>query len=269
MPYAQVNGCKIYYELHGKGDTIVLLNGILASTQGWAKQVSFLAKKFQVLLMDFRGQEKSEKPLMKYPMTLHSDDVKALMDFLRLKKAHIVGVSFGAEVALIFAARYPKMVKSLVAACAVSHVDSVVRSVAERWLIAARLRSGKYLFQTVYPDVFSDRFLTQNRDFINSTAPFYDTTVDIDAFIELLKGFMQLNVTPELPKILAPTLVIAAENDRIKSRRYAEIIHNGIAGSKLHEIKDSGHTVIWEKPNEFNRLVQDFVMSNSQKTDQI
>jgi 3-oxoadipate enol-lactonase len=263
MPYAQVNGCKIYYELHGKGDTVVLLNGILASTQSWAKQVSFFAKKFQVLLMDFRGQEKSEKPVIKYPMTLHADDVKALLDFLKLKRAHFVGVSFGAEVALIFAARYPEMVKSLVAACAVSQVDSVVRSVAERWLVAARLRSGKYLFQTVYPDVFSDRFIRENRDFINSTAPFYDTAVDIDAFIELLKGFLQLNVTPDLPKIRAPTLVIAAENDRIKSRRYAEIIHNGIAGSKLHEVKDSGHTVIWEKPDEFNKLVCDFVVNNS------
>jgi len=263
VPYAQVNGCKIYYELHGKGDTIVLLNGILASTQSWARQVSFLAKKFQVLLMDFRGQEKSEKPVMKYPMTLHADDVKALLNFLKLKRAHFVGVSFGAEVALIFAARYPEMVKSLVAACAVSHVDSVVRSVAERWLGAARLRSGKYLFQTVYPDVFSDRFIRENRDFINGTSPFYDMAVDFDAFIELLKGFLQLNVTPELSKIRAPTLVIAAENDRIKSRRYAEIIHDGIAGSKLYEVKDSGHTVIWEKPDEINRLVYDFVVSSS------
>jgi pimeloyl-ACP methyl ester carboxylesterase len=263
LPHAQVNGCKIYYEIHGKGDTIVLLNGILAGTQSWAKQVSFFAKKFQVLLMDFRGQEKSEKPLMKYPMTLHADDVKALMDFLKLKRAHFVGVSFGAEVALIFAARYPKMVKSLVAACAVSHMDSVVRSVAERWLLAARLRSGKYLFQMVYPDVFSDRFTRENYDFINSTAPFYDTAVDVDAFIELLKGFLQLNITPDLPKIRAPTFVMAAENDRIKSRKYAETIHKGIAGSELYEVKDSGHTVIWEKPDEFNRLVYDFVVSNS------
>jgi pimeloyl-ACP methyl ester carboxylesterase len=263
MPYAQVNGCKIYYELHGEGDTVVLLNGILASTQSWANQVSFFAKKFQVLLMDFRGQAKSEKPTIKYPMTLHADDVRALLDSLKFKRAHFVGVSFGAEVALIFAARYPEMVKSLVAACAVSHVDSVVRSVAERWLVAARLRSGKYLFQTVYPDLFSDRFIRENRDFINSTAPFYDTTVDIDAFIELLRGFLQLNVTSDLPKIKAPTLVIAAENDRIKSRRYAEIIHKGIAGSKLHEVKDSGHTVVWEKPEEFNKLVCDFIVSNS------
>jgi pimeloyl-ACP methyl ester carboxylesterase len=263
MPYAQVNGCKIYYELDGEGDTVVLLNGILASTQSWANQVSFFAKKFQVLLMDFRGQAKSEKPTIKYPMTLHADDVRALLDSLKFKRAHFVGVSFGAEVALIFAARYPEMVKSLVAACAVSHVDSVVRSVAERWLVAARLRSGKYLFQTVYPDLFSDRFIRENRDFINSTAPFYDTTVDIDAFIELLRGFLQLNVTSDLPKIKAPTLVIAAENDRIKSRRYAEIIHKGIAGSKLHEVKDSGHTVVWEKPEEFNKLVCDFIVSNS------
>jgi 3-oxoadipate enol-lactonase len=263
MPCAEVNGVKLYYELHGKGEVVVFLNGILANTLSWMYQMPFFSKHFQVLLLDFRGQGKSEKPLMNYPMDIHADDLKALLDHLKIKKVNLVGISFGAEVALIFATKYPTMLKSLVIACAISHADSAMKAKAERWLIAARLRSGRYLFESVYPDVFSDEFIVKKWDFVSSTAPFYDTSVDMDAFVELLKGFMQLNITSGLSKIKTPTLVIAAEKDKVKPLRYSEIIHSKIAGSKLVEVKDAGHTVIWEKPDEFNRLVFNFIKNRA------
>jgi pimeloyl-ACP methyl ester carboxylesterase len=259
MPYADVNGNKIYYETHGKGDALVLLNGILANTSSWFNQVPFFSKKFNVITMDFRGQGRSDKPVMRYPMELHANDLKGLLDYLKINKAHIVGISFGAEVALIFAARYPHKVKTLVTACAVSHVDSVVRSMADKWLTTARLRSGRYLFEAVYPDVFSPEFIQKRWDFVGSTAPLYDTAVDLDAFIELLKGFMQLNATSDLHRIKAPTLVIAGENDKIKPLKYSKVIQKNVANSRLAVIKGSGHTVIWEKPEEFNTLVLRFL----------
>lgn len=259
MPYADVNGVKIYYELYGKGETVVFLNGILANTLSWMNQLLFFSKKFQVLLLDFRGQGKSEKPTMKYPMEIHADDLRALMDYLKMDRVHLVGTSFGAEVALIFATKYPMRLKSLVVACAVSHISPAVKAMAERWLIAAKLRSGKSLFETVYPDVFSDEFIEKKWEFVKSTAPFYDTAVDIEAFIELLKGFTELNITTELYKIKTPTLVIAAEKDKIKPPKYSQIIHENIAGSEFVIIKNSGHTVIWEKPKEFNTIVSGFI----------
>lgn len=259
VPYADVNGVKIYHELYGKGETVIFLNGILANTLSWINQVPFFSKRFQVLLLDFRGQGKSEKPTMKYPMEMHADDLKALMDHLKMDRVHLVGTSFGGEVALIFAIKHPERLKSLVTACAVSYISPAVKAMAERWLMAARLRSGKYLFEAVYPDVFSDEFIEKKWEFISSTAPFYDTSVDMDAFMELLKGFMELNITTELNKIKTPTLVIAAEKDKIKPPKYSQIIHENIAGSEFVIIKESGHTVIWEKPEEFNTIVLGFI----------
>jgi 3-oxoadipate enol-lactonase len=259
MPYAHVNSVKIYYELYGKGETIVFLNGILANTLSWMNQVPYFAERHQVLLLDFRGQGKSEKPTMQYSMETHADDLKALMDYLRLDRVHLVGISFGGEVSLVFAKKYPKRLKSLVIACAVSYINPTVKAMAERWLVAARLKSGKNLFETVYPDVFSDEFIEERWDFISSTAPFYDTSVDMDAFIELLKGFMELNVTTELNRIKTPTLIIAAEKDKIKPPKYSQIIHENIPRSKFVIIKKSGHTVIWEKPEEFNTIVSRFI----------
>ena len=90
VPYATVNGVKIYYELLGKGQTVVFLNGILANTQSWMNQAPFFSKKFRVLLLDFRGQGNSEKPVMKYAMETHADDVKALIEHLGLTKIQMV-----------------------------------------------------------------------------------------------------------------------------------------------------------------------------------
>jgi 3-oxoadipate enol-lactonase len=259
MPYAEVNGVNLYYETYGKGEAVVFLNGILANTASWMYQTPIFSKQYQVLLFDFRGQGKSQKDFIDHSMTVHAEDLKALLGRLGIGKAHLVGISYGAEVALMFAVKYPKLVKSLVVACATSYVDPAVKAKAERWLIAARLRSGRYLFEMVYPDVFSDKFILEKWDLVSSTAPFYDTSVDVDAFAGLLKSFLQLNITSSLSKIKAPTLVIAAEDDKIKPLRYSEIIHNEIAESVLVEIKGTGHTVTLEKPDEFNRLAFDFV----------
>ena len=63
MPEITVNGVTLYYELHGSGDeTIVLNNGIIASTTTWAYQLPALTPHYRVLLYDMRGQGKSQKP---------------------------------------------------------------------------------------------------------------------------------------------------------------------------------------------------------------
>ena len=267
IPYADVNGVRIYFELYGKGETIVFLNGILANTLSWVNQVSFFSKRFQVLVLDFRGQGKSEKPAMKYPMEIHADDLEALLNHLKMHRVHAIGVSFGAEVALVFATKYPERLKSLVVACAVSHVGPAVKIMAQRWLAAAKRaharRNGKHLFETVYPDIFSNEFIEKKWKLIESTARFYTISVDMAAFSELIRGFMRLNVTPELSTIKTPTLVIAAEKDKLKPPRYSKLIHKKIKGSEFAIVKDSGHTVIWEKPEEFNEIVMEFIENSS------
>ena len=262
MPYADLNGVRIYYEVHGEGEPVIFLNGILATTASWAFQLPVFSKEFKVILMDFRGQGNSDKPRTRYTMDMHVEDVRALLDHLGVDKVHVVGISYGAEVGMMFALKYPERVRSLVVACAVSHVDRPMRLRADRWMMAARLRSGRYLFITMVPDIYSDEFIGERWDFISSTAPRFEE-VDFDAFIELLKSFMELDITDRLGEIKAPTLVVAAEEDRTKPPRYSRLIHERIPNSELVIIKGAGHVVIWEKPDEFNEVVLRFLRKHS------
>src|SRR5512138_3735024 len=102
MPKIQANGIEFYYEWHGpeNADVLVLSNGILMSTTSWAFQVPALSKAYRLLLYDCRGQGQSEHPAGPYSMEQHADDLVALLDGLGVSRAHIAGVSYGAEISL-------------------------------------------------------------------------------------------------------------------------------------------------------------------------
>ena len=259
MPFAKINGSKIYYESRGAGHSLLLLNGAMANTASWGFQIpAFIAKGYRVILMDFTGQGRSSKPRMRYDMGQHISEVNAVLDSLGIDKAHVVGVSYGGEVAMLCAINSPERVRSLVVSNSVSQIDRSMRARAERWLMATRFKSGRILWQTVYPDIYSDEFLEHRWDFVSKTAPSFDL-LDFDAVGEMLKAFMALNITPELHKIKMPTLVIASDLDGTKPMKYAEIIHKGIENSQLHVIRGAGHVAMWEKPEEFNNAVLGFL----------
>ena len=259
MPYAKVNGINIYYEVHGEGKPIILLNGILASTASWALQVPALVNSgYKVILMDFRGQWKSDKPRERYSMYQQADDVKGLLDFLGIEKTNVLGISYGGEVGMIFAIKYPELVNSLIVACSIPKVDRYARLIADKWMMAARLRSGKYLFLSMVTDIYSPNFINEKWDFIEKTILSFEE-VDFEAFIELLKSFMELNILNDLPKIKAPTLIITAGRDRTKPDIYSKMMHKKIANSELKVIEGAGHVVNWEKPEEFNKIVLEFL----------
>jgi len=259
MPYAKINGVNIYYEVHGEGEPVIMLNGILGSTRSWAPQLPALINNgFKVILMDFRGQWNSDKPRIRYTMEMHADDVRGLLDFLKIDKVHVVGISYGGEVGMIFAIKYPERVKSLVVTCSIPRADRYARLIADKWMMAARLRSGKFLFLTMVTDIYSPQFINEHWDFIEKTIPAFEE-VDFDAFIELLKSFMELDIEDKLHLIKAPTLIVTASNDRTKPDIYSKRMKERIPNSELVVIENAGHIVNWEKPEEYNRIIIDFL----------
>jgi pimeloyl-ACP methyl ester carboxylesterase len=150
MPTIQANGIQLYYEQHGwdtPGDVLALSNGILMSTASWAYQTPALSRHYRLLLYDCRGMWQSEHPPGPYSMAQHADDLAALLDGLSIERAHIGGISYGAEISLVFALRYPERTRSLVLSSAVSQVDPLLRAMMDGWIAAARARDPELLFQ--------------------------------------------------------------------------------------------------------------------------
>ena len=260
MPKINVNGIQLYYELHGpeEGPVLALSNGVLMSTASWAFQTPVLSRHFRLLLYDCRGMWQSDHPPGPYSMELHADDLAGLFDALSIKKAHIGGTSYGAEVSMVFALKYPERTLSLILTSAVSHVQPQLDGMIDSWAAAAEARDSDLLFKLVYPLTFSDDWIARNQPLLAQARERYKS-LDYEAFLQLLLAFKRLDITEELRGIAAPTLVVVGEHDLLKPRPYSEIIASEIPGAELAIIPHAGHAVMWEQSDIFNSLVIGFV----------
>jgi 3-oxoadipate enol-lactonase len=265
MPTIHANNIDIYYEQHGwdrPGEVLVLSNGILMSTASWAYQTPALSRHHRLLLYDCRGMWQSQHPPGPYSMAQHADDLAALLDVLDVQRAHIGGISYGAEISLVFALRYPERTHSLVLSSAVSQVDPLLRAMMNGWIAAARARDPELLFQVTLPVNFSERWIAANAAALEAARQRY-RQLDMDAFLELLLSFSQLDITSDLHRITAPALVMVGEEDILKPRKYAELIARELPNSELAIIPHAGHAVLWEQAPVFNSLILGFLAKQS------
>ena len=262
MPKIRVNKVDIHYEEHGHGEPVALLNGIMQNTAGWAFQTPVLARRYRVILHDLRGQGLSDKPDGAYTWDDHVEDFRALLDALGVARTHLIGVSYGAEVAMHFALKYPERVAALVLGTAASELTPLLRAFAESWEVAAGCRDGRKFFKLFAPSVYGNAFYATHADWLEQRADLFAKVVTDEwfaAFERLLANFYTLDITARLPAIQVPTLVVAAEKDVVKPVELSALIARQIRQAELVVIADSGHAALLEKPAEFNTAILGFL----------
>ena len=264
MPKTAVNGIDLFYEISGPegAPVLVLSNGIMMSTASWAFQKAGLEKHLRVLLYDCRGMWQSDHPEGPYSMQMHADDLASLLDTLNIKQAHIAGISYGAEISMVFALSYPEKTKSLIVIDGVSEIHPLLWGQTYPWLMAAERNDAELLLRTSYHMNFGEDWIKANQTFIENSVERY-AQLDMKALTWLMGAFYELDITDQLQKIKAPTLVIAGEEDLIKGKDYAKIISSQILGSELVLIPGSGHAVCLEKPAILNTLLLGFVTKHN------
>jgi 3-oxoadipate enol-lactonase len=262
MPITAVNGIDLYYEWHGapEAPVLVLNNGVLMNAAGsWLPQRDVLAQHFRVLLYDCRGQGRSAHPDAAFDMSTHADDLATLFDALDVRRAHVAGISYGGEVAQAFALQHPARVCSLFLADTVSEVGPELRLIVEGWRAAAVTRDAGLFYLVTAPWNFSPGFMTRHQALLEAARARYGS-IDYPAVVRLCDAFLgSVSFTGRLSEIRVPTRIVVGDLDLIKGRAYAEILHQHIAGSELHIIRDAGHATSWEQPAEFNRLLVEFL----------
>ncbi len=264
MARAAVNGVELEYELAGTGaETVVLLNGIAMSIAHWKPIVGPLGARFQCLSHDFRGQLLSPqaKPGRAMRLEDHVEDLRGLLDLLGIRQAHLVGTSYGAEVAMMFAFTHPAMTSSLVAIDGVSELDPLLRATAEGWKAAA-LADPVVFYRTIIPWNYSSQWIGANREALarRESAIAGLPRGYFEDFAALCDAFLALHFTPSLRRISCPTLVLVGERDILKHAGFARIVADGVPGALLHTIPGAGHAAVIEQPDavaaEIGRFVE-------------
>ncbi|MFO0908946.1 MAG: alpha/beta hydrolase [Isosphaeraceae bacterium] len=130
--YAPVNGLKVYYEVHGQGEPLVMLHGAFMAISGdWAEWVADLAKTRKVIAIELQGHGRTgdiDRPITGENL---ADDVAAVLDHIKIPQADVLGYSLGGGVALTCAVRHPEKVRKVVSISAVYRSDGWVKEGAE------------------------------------------------------------------------------------------------------------------------------------------
>lgn len=244
---------NIYYELKGTGEVIVFIHGFTLDHRMWNEQVKYFSKNYQTLTYDMRGFDRSPLPNEPYS---HANDLSRLLMDLKIKKAHIVGLSLGGEIAIDFTLTYPEFVLSLtVADSSLGGYKSTVD-----WRMYAKEQG----IENAKKNWLNHEVFRTTRE--NSTV-----LKDLEAMVSDYSGWHWLNkdtreklpvpALSRLQEISVPTLIITGEKDLSYFQSIAELLHKGIKNSQKKVIMGAGHMSNMEKPEEFNEMVGSFVRS--------
>ncbi|MBY8989988.1 MAG: alpha/beta hydrolase [Candidatus Lokiarchaeota archaeon] len=273
--FALVNGVKICYEIQGKGDPIVLIHGFGVTKEEWIGQFEPLSQYFKVVRFDNRGSGKSDRPNTPYTMELFADDTRGLMDFLEIKKAHIIGWSVGGMIAQHFAIKYPERVNKLIlinttAAWPEEKSGLELYKNAQVARYEARLNDPVKTFFDAAKMGFSRNFLKLMKE--DPEKKFYGlfsaedlikkSTINPAKPQDIANQAHALgthNVLDRLHLINSETKIICAEKDRQMPKSVNLKIHEGIPNSEYIVIEGVGHSSPQEKAPEINKMIIEFL----------
>jgi pimeloyl-ACP methyl ester carboxylesterase len=197
--YADVNGISLYYEIHGTGRPLILLHGGLGAIEMFGPNLPALAKGRQVIAVDLQGHGRTadiDRPLSS---ELMAGDISALIKHLKLERPDLVGYSLGGWVALFMAIRYPELVGKLVVISApIKRSAFYPEILVQQGQVTAA--SAEAMKQTPMYELYA------------SLAPRPDDWPRLlDKLGEAMK--VDFDLSKEIPRIKATTLVIAADAD--------------------------------------------------------
>src|SRR6476619_940057 len=129
--YAPVNGLKMYYEVHGSGDPAVLLHGAFMTISSETEWIAELAKTRKVIAVETQGHGRTADISRPMSAANFADDVAALLDYLKIPRADVIGYSMGGGVAMQCAIRHPEQVRKVVSISAAWSKDGWVKEAAE------------------------------------------------------------------------------------------------------------------------------------------
>ncbi len=252
----------IYYEVHGKGDPLVLLNGIMMNTLSWEDHIRQLKDRYKLIIYDMRDQGQSDLLEEGYDIDIHTEDLKKLLLHLGIEKTDMLGLSYGGQVALIFALRYPEMLNRLVLANTTSHVDQYLLALGQMWKRAAALYDGEAFFDLALTPIYSRTFYNEHFDWLADRRKMFGeflTKPWFDGFIRLASANATYDVRDQIANLSHPTFLVAAEQDIITPYTQMLDMSKQIADCRIVCIPDTGHAAFLEKIDTFCSLIKGFL----------
>ncbi|MFJ4185975.1 alpha/beta fold hydrolase [Kitasatospora sp. NPDC089509] len=257
MPTITVGTARIPYRVVGDGpDTLVLVHGTGPGSGMWDYLLDSFTGRYTVLLPDLSGSEAAEDDGAPLTLETLAEQVNAVIDDAGRGPVDLLGFSLGAVVATAAAGRRPDQVRRLIATAGWigAEQDEYLRLSMATWLSLADdpTAFGRYATLTAFSRGFLNRI---GREAVESNTAYMQPTPGTLRHIAL---DLDLDLTPYLPRVQAPTLVIGCTQDATVPVENTRRLHAALPGSGYAEF-DTGHIVLAEEPTAYTRTVLDFL----------
>ncbi|MCX6300164.1 MAG: alpha/beta hydrolase [Bacteroidetes bacterium] len=230
--YIQNRGFKMYYEVYGQGEPLLMIHGNGGSISNFENQIPYFSKKYQVIIADSRAQGKSIDNNDSLSYEMMTDDLNALLEYLHKDSCYVIGWSDGGIEGLLLSIRHPEKVKKLAITGANLIPDPILST-----------------------DPWAADFIKYSIDYVNKLPPTKETKGELKLMNLMVK---EPHIThADLQKIGCPTLVIGGDQDVIMPRHTLEIAEN-IKKSNLWILPNSGHSTPIFYKDLFNKTVSNF-----------
>lgn len=261
MDSVSINNIPYFYKATGDGEPLLLVHGHPFDHTMWNPQVEALSDSYQIITPDLRGYGKTGLPNTPTKFEDYATDLLQLADHLGIEKFHTAGLSQGGQIVMEIYRQAPHRVKSLILADTFASADTPEAKQARYDAADKFEKEGMtaYADDAIYkmlrrenvakmPDVAN--FLLS---MMKASSPKGAATA-VRARAERIDYLNQV-----LPGIAIPTLIIVGRQDEFTPVAKAEEMHKAIKSSRLVVIEDAGHLPNLEHPDEFNKVVRDFL----------
>lgn len=266
MPFAEIDGARLHYEVAGEGDPLLLISGLSSPAANWVFQVKGLSPHYRVITFDNRGVGESDLPADPiYSVSRMAADAAALLRHLRVRRAHVLGASMGGTIAQELALRHGRLVRSLTLACTWCEADARFLHTIASWMaLAHRVDVEERLRWVLYPWVYSPAFFAKagNVDATLQRALAYPHQTKPEAIERQGKGLRAWNGTRvgRLRSLRVPTQVLVGRDDILTPPAFSRALARTIPGARLG-ILAGGHGFFIEHADAFNAAVLRFLRS--------
>jgi len=242
---------RLALSVAGEGELLLFLHGIGGRRQNWAAQLAFFSATHKAAAWDARGYGESEDYDGPLDFTVFSEDLQRVLDHFGVRRAHVVGLSMGGRIARNFALHHPDRVRSLTLANT-SPGFGVMTSEQVRAFVEQRHRldpeqQAKRLIASHAPREAYETLVASLR------------AVHRESYLKTVEASVAQDLAAPIERIRAPTLVIGSTQDSLYPMTIAQDMARRIPGARLVVIDGAGHLSNLERPQDFNRVLADFL----------
>jgi pimeloyl-ACP methyl ester carboxylesterase len=257
MPHAVINGAKLWYDILGEGEPLLLHHGYTASRVNWLPVAESLKEKYQVILMECRGTGESEDTEAGYTLEQYAKDIIGMMDYLKIDKFTYAGHSMGGGIGFLLGLNYAERLNKLILMAPIPSAG--IAGEPNRELIAARLKAreenNRALFKSEMeatrfrPDVQTDEWFESRVDHL--------MRISEGHIVGGMETMHDLNVEAKLATLQVPTLMLAGAVDGLLQANLNDFMR--LPDASLHVFSRAGHDIAIHEPAGVSEAIDEFM----------